>query len=107
MTKDELLSCLTDRPCGACKFHTDLGCSKWSCVFEDKTEEWIPCEERLPEENQGVFLTVETVYGHRDVLPSIATYHKGHWWWLDNDKLGNKVIAWQYAPEPYKGEQNE
>ena len=45
MTKDELLSCLTDRPCEVCKFHTDLGYSKWSCVFEGKTEEWIPCSE--------------------------------------------------------------
>lgn len=67
----------------------------------DKVQEWIPCSERPPEENQGVFLTVETVSGHRDVLPSIATYHKGHWWWLDNDKLGNNVIAWMPRPEPY------
>lgn len=36
MTADELIACLTDRPCGACKFHTDLGCSKWTCVFEER-----------------------------------------------------------------------
>lgn len=36
MTKDELLACLIDRPCGACKFHTEQGCSKWTCVFEER-----------------------------------------------------------------------
>ena len=37
MTDNEKLSCLTDRPCTACKFHKEEGCSKWSCVFEDKS----------------------------------------------------------------------
>ena len=37
MTDNEKLSCLIDRPCTACKFHKEEGCSKWSCVFEDKS----------------------------------------------------------------------
>ena len=37
MTDNEKLSCLIDRPCSACKFHKENGCSKWSCVFEDKS----------------------------------------------------------------------
>lgn len=32
------LSHLTDRPCEACEFHKDNGCSKWSCVFEEEEE---------------------------------------------------------------------
>ena len=36
MTADELLACLTDRPCEVCKFRTFRGCSKWSCVFEER-----------------------------------------------------------------------
>ena len=37
MTDHDKISCLTDRPCTACKFHKEEGCSKWSCVFEDKS----------------------------------------------------------------------
>jgi len=36
MTDRELLECLKDRPCDACKFHSDKGCSKWDCVFDSK-----------------------------------------------------------------------
>lgn len=36
MTDRELLECLKDRPCEACKFHSDKGCSKWDCVFDGK-----------------------------------------------------------------------
>lgn len=46
MTREELLDCLTDRPCDVCKFHTETGCSKWKCVFEEPIDEnkgeWIP-----------------------------------------------------------------
>lgn len=28
-------SYLTDRPCGACQFHTNNGCTKWECVFSE------------------------------------------------------------------------
>lgn len=30
------LACLIDRPCSVCKFHTERGCAKWACVFEEK-----------------------------------------------------------------------
>lgn len=31
----EQTSHLTDRPCSVCEYHTENGCSKWSCVFEE------------------------------------------------------------------------
>ena len=34
MTDRELLECLKDRPCDACKFRKENGCSKWDCVFK-------------------------------------------------------------------------
>ena len=45
MTSEELLNCLTDRPCEVCKFHTETGCSQWSCIFEGQHEntEEDPC----------------------------------------------------------------
>lgn len=45
MTDNEKLSCLIDRPCNACKFHKEEGCSKWSCVFEEKSD--------VPEREKG------------------------------------------------------
>lgn len=32
----EQTSHLTDRPCDACEYHTEQGCNKWGCVFEDE-----------------------------------------------------------------------
>ena len=41
MTATELLSCLTDRPCEACRFynHNYKQCCRWECVFNEKSEE--------------------------------------------------------------------
>lgn len=30
-----LIDQLKDRPCAACKFHKQNGCSQWECVFDD------------------------------------------------------------------------
>ena len=38
MTDNEKLSCLINRPCTVCKFHKEEGCSKWSCIFEEKSD---------------------------------------------------------------------
>lgn len=32
------LSALTKRPCEACKYHTEKGCSQWDCIFEEIEE---------------------------------------------------------------------
>ena len=42
MTREEQLSCLTDRPCDVCKFHTENGCDRWECVFEEEPDD---CED--------------------------------------------------------------
>lgn len=39
MTREEILACLTDRPCTVCKFHSEEGCCKWFCVFEEEPED--------------------------------------------------------------------
>jgi len=38
MTREEQLACLTDRPCAVCKFHTEKGCNRWTCVFEEEPQ---------------------------------------------------------------------
>ena len=49
MTRQEQLSCLTDRPCAVCKHHTDNGCYKWKCVFEEQPEIEQPCGDAIKE----------------------------------------------------------
>ena len=39
MTREEILACLTDRPCTVCKYHSENGCGKWNCVFEEEPED--------------------------------------------------------------------
>lgn len=51
MTREELLNCLVDRPCSACKYHKENGCSKWNCVFEEPIDE---------AENKGEWISVAT-----------------------------------------------
>ena len=41
----ELITHLNNRPCEACEYHSDNGCSKWDCVFDelvywDRRQEW-------------------------------------------------------------------
>lgn len=36
LTSEDLISCLTDRPCDVCKFHGEDGCRKWDCVFDEQ-----------------------------------------------------------------------
>lgn len=33
----ELMGCIVDRPCEACKHHSTGSCSQWICVFD----EWL------------------------------------------------------------------
>jgi hypothetical protein len=35
----EQIGHLKDRPCEACEFYTEEGCSKWECVFEGSNAE--------------------------------------------------------------------
>lgn len=60
-------------------------------------QQWIPCEERLPEMGQKVLASgLQTVFSH---------IYKGYeddihkWVWRDYQKT---ITAWQPIPEPYK-----
>ena len=39
MTREEMLACLNDRPCDVCKFHTEKGCERWNCIFEEEPDD--------------------------------------------------------------------
>jgi uncharacterized protein YjaG (DUF416 family) len=88
-----------------------------STVYE--ASDWIPVEEKLPEEDDIRFYMC-IVENHEEDLPMFCQYNElyGFGFWQDiydsvtlgfvdtefktNDELGyEKVIAWQPLPEPY------
>ena len=90
--------------------------------------EWIPCSERMPENNDPVNVTwvnhnPEVYYADIKDKPFTATahYHNGRWYWFSSvtqDYLNEydvwtpdlvdkdvEIIAWMPLPEPYKEDQ--
>lgn len=70
--------------------------------------QWIPCSEKLPEENDNVFITfVNNVGSHT----AESTYKNNKFYYVAETDSGyyeevfSAVIAWQSLPKPYKGEQ--
>lgn len=58
---------------------------------------WIPCGERLPEED-GYYLVTNSKWG--------APWREITLWVTDGWSSDNKPIAWMPLPEPYREEKN-
>ena len=98
---------------------------------EKTAPQWIPCSERLPEDNVPVKITwinrkPEFYYAEIKDVPFTATgvYFKGKWYWYSStveDYLAEygaaewdeieeamhnsiEVVAWMPLPEPWRGE---
>ena len=72
-----------------------------------KKEAWIPCSERLPE-NNGVYLVtiifdIDETESGRDVTKAYFCSQSKKWQYFSNDE----VIAWMPLSEPYKEEMEE
>ncbi len=63
-----------------------------------KDNEWIPCSERLPEEEIEVLVTVKESNG--DCYTMHSWLQEGVWV-VKKTPLNPKVIAWRPLPEPY------
>lgn len=60
---------------------------------------WIPCSERLPEENGNYLVTVEANDGTASIKYQMVDHYGPKW--LHEGKY-EKVIAWMPLPEPYQ-----
>ena len=75
-----------------------------SVTLARKKDGWIPCSERLPE-NNGVYLVtiifdIDETESRRDMTKAYFCSQSKKWQYFSNDE----VIAWMPLPEPYKAE---
>ena len=62
------------------------------------SKQWIPVEERLPEENEDVLV----FYTNNEIQVDFIT-EDGDWFW-ENREDGIEVVAWMPLPEEYRPE---
>lgn len=64
-------------------------------LLRKRIRRWIPCSDRLPEEQVNVlFCDVD-----EDIYVGIR--YRGRWWAGEDDPIKN-VVAWMPLPDPYK-----
>lgn len=76
-----------------------------------KQPRWIPCSERLPQENETVLISAKYIGHLSQNYPYVEEGFLTHDGWYsaygDNySELLAKVVAWMPLPEPYKGEES-
>lgn len=73
------------------------------CPPADRPQEWTPCSERLPsEEEQDEELGVLVTLGNGYSGLQYDWYHDGYWY-----DWNGFVVAWMPLPEPWKGADDE
>lgn len=112
----EELSSAQPEDCTDCREydHERHNCPKWCKVIRNTVEElkaeqrWIPCSERLPEDEEEVIVSVRDDSGDNTLDYSSCGWYAcaGDFWVVDNDPC-YKVVAWMPLPEPYKDCEHE
>lgn len=74
------------------------------CEFFDNGNRWIPLNERLPEDNTYVLVTVKV--GKREPKVRSGYYYKDGHFHIDNgdswEARDKELKAWMPLPQPYK-----
>ena len=68
---------------------------------------WIPVEERLPNGQENVIVTIYDDHGDTPWEYTTNAWHIDGVWIADNDIVCGSVLAWMPLPEPYKGGEDE
>ena len=100
MTREEQLACLKDRPCGVCKHHTEDGCSKWSCVFDEEPKE-IQISEIPDNITNGD--VIKTLFPKAEVYLQEWEDFKSVVVWFENPRAAVD-FTWDWWDAPYKVE---
>lgn len=71
-------------------------------VAEEYNGGWIPCNERLPEDDSICIVTVE--YPNNETVVDYGWFDRiGVCWYVGMQEFRtSNIIAWQPLPEPYK-----
>ena len=99
-----LMECVEE---GWIKFETEKDENKFIHLVRDtapSAQQWIPCSERLPEENKAILLGVK----YKDDFKMFVTARMDitYWQGLGRD-IKCQEMRWMPLPEPWKGEDDE
>lgn len=80
---------------------------QWADIIKKYDEHrWIPCSEKLPDNNKDVLCYATSLARGGDVMFT-GSYNRGYWFLQSS--IGNysfptqyKIVAWMPLPEPYK-----
>lgn len=70
-------------------------------------QQWVPCSEKLPEEDDVYLVTVDPRYIAFYVTQiDMLNWHENKWWYFDIDEkpavFPDPIIAWMPLPAPYR-----
>jgi len=86
-------------------------CDAWNQYKNYPRQQWIPCSERLPEDDTDFLVTDGESMAVGYYRQDVRAWDSADFGWIENRKNGygiNKVIAWMPLPEPYKeGDKND
>ena len=107
-TKGSVISSIVNMP-SAQPDMSEYSDKLWERAYErgkaEAQQRWIPCSERLPEENGQYLITVKYVHvdGYDDIYAEHGEWTDGKWDMFCFGHCGKveNIIAWMPLPEPY------
>lgn len=68
----------------------------------NKAQDWIPCSERLPSDDEYVIVSVLDDHGDTPWKYTTVAWRCNGVWISDNDILCGTAVAWMPLPKPYR-----